>query len=144
MLPSHPKHTAWGLVSSKWHFTQNPAVLVDSDLVDKKSVVLNHGIYFCCNLSCSAKACCKRPLILVLWILTKGQFQGEAVQFSPISFRIGYLGTVICLEFLTLTKYLTAFCHYQRDDQICGFHHSQHTEFMGPLLNQRNPIFHFT
>lgn len=63
------------------------------------------------------KACCKRLLASFLWILTKGRFQGEAVRFSPITFYIGYLGTVIYLELLTLSNIWQCFCCYQQHDK---------------------------
>lgn len=117
--------------------------LFDSDLVGEKTLFLNHGIYFCLNYSCSAKACYKRLLILFLWILTKGKFQEETVQFSPITFHIGYLGTVICLELLTSSSISQNFAITSRIIKSVGFHCSQCSNFMEPLLNQRNHIFLF-
>lgn len=63
------------------------------------------------------KACCKRLLASFFWVLTKGQFQGKSVHFSPITFYIGYLGTVIYPELLTLSNIWQHFCYYQQHDK---------------------------
>lgn len=74
---------------------------------------------------------------------SEGQFQEEAVQFFHITFHMGYLGTVICLVLLTLSSIWQNFVVSSGMIKSLGFHHSQRTEFMRPLLNQRNHVVYF-
>lgn len=75
----------------------------------------------------------------------KGSVSWGSGSVLPLShFILVTLGTVICLELLTLSSIWQNFAITSRMIKSLGFHHSQHTEFMGPLLNQRNPIFYFT
>lgn len=71
-----------------------------------------------------------------LWILTKGCFHEEEVQFSHVTFRICYQHSVLSSA-LNLNGFCQIFDSHQQYHQICEF-----SPFPA-LLSWRNCIFHF-